>query len=131
MALEQLYSHYKHPRTAILMGHARGVICLAAAQAGVERDSLLGHANQESAHRQRPRAEEPDATAIRRELDLADAARAARRGRRPGGRPVSLLLERPPTTAAEAGVRHRPTRQRTGLVSPLNLGRTRRSETTA
>ena len=36
MALEELYSHYKRPRTAILMGHARGVICLAAAQAGVE-----------------------------------------------------------------------------------------------
>lgn len=32
MALEELYSHYKRPRTAILMGHARGVICLAAAQ---------------------------------------------------------------------------------------------------
>ncbi|MEX2113894.1 MAG: crossover junction endodeoxyribonuclease RuvC [Pirellulales bacterium] len=36
MAVEQLYSHYKHPRTAILMGHARGVICLAAAQANVD-----------------------------------------------------------------------------------------------
>ncbi|HEX3654385.1 MAG TPA: crossover junction endodeoxyribonuclease RuvC [Pirellulales bacterium] len=35
MALEQLYSHYQRPRTAILMGHARGVICLAAAQAGI------------------------------------------------------------------------------------------------
>ncbi len=35
MALEQLYSHYKRPRTSILMGHARGVICLAAAQAGI------------------------------------------------------------------------------------------------
>jgi crossover junction endodeoxyribonuclease RuvC len=35
MAVEQLYSHYKHPRTAILMGHARGVICLAAAEAGL------------------------------------------------------------------------------------------------
>lgn len=31
MALEQLYSHYQRPRTAILMGHARGVLCLAAA----------------------------------------------------------------------------------------------------
>lgn len=30
VAVEQLYSHYEHPRTAILMGHARGVICLAA-----------------------------------------------------------------------------------------------------
>ncbi len=36
MALEQLFSHYERPRTAILMGHARGVICLAAGQAGVE-----------------------------------------------------------------------------------------------
>ena len=35
MAIEQLYGHYNRPRTAILMGHARGVICLAAAQAGV------------------------------------------------------------------------------------------------
>ncbi len=32
MALENLYSHYQRPQTAILMGHARGVICLAAAQ---------------------------------------------------------------------------------------------------
>jgi crossover junction endodeoxyribonuclease RuvC len=35
MAIEQLYSHYARPRTAILMGHARGVIALAAAQAGI------------------------------------------------------------------------------------------------
>ena len=32
LALEELYSHYQRPRTAILMGHARGVICLAAAE---------------------------------------------------------------------------------------------------
>ncbi len=30
VGVEQLYAHYKHPRTAILMGHARGVILLAA-----------------------------------------------------------------------------------------------------
>ena len=35
MAVEQLYAHYKHPRTAILMGHARGVILLAAAAAEI------------------------------------------------------------------------------------------------
>lgn len=34
-ALEKLYSHYDHPTTAILMGHARGVICLAAAREGI------------------------------------------------------------------------------------------------
>lgn len=32
VALEQLFSHYERPKTAILMGHARGAICLAAAQ---------------------------------------------------------------------------------------------------
>jgi len=32
VVVEQLYAHYKHPRTAILMGHARGAILLAAAQ---------------------------------------------------------------------------------------------------
>lgn len=30
VAVEELYSHYAHPRTAILMGHARGIILLAA-----------------------------------------------------------------------------------------------------
>ncbi|MBX9788950.1 MAG: crossover junction endodeoxyribonuclease RuvC [Pirellulales bacterium] len=35
VALEQLYSHYQRPRTAILMGHARGVLCLAATHANV------------------------------------------------------------------------------------------------
>jgi crossover junction endodeoxyribonuclease RuvC len=32
MAIEKLYAHYKHPRTAILMAHARGVILLCARQ---------------------------------------------------------------------------------------------------
>jgi crossover junction endodeoxyribonuclease RuvC len=35
MVVEQLYAHYHHPRTAILMAHARGVIFLAAAQSAV------------------------------------------------------------------------------------------------
>lgn len=35
LALEKLYAHYDRPTTAILMGHARGVIVLAAAQAGI------------------------------------------------------------------------------------------------
>lgn len=32
VVLEELYAHYRHPTTAILMGHARGTICLAVAQ---------------------------------------------------------------------------------------------------
>lgn len=39
-AIEKLYAHYKHPRTAILMGHARGAILLACSQAGVEVKDL-------------------------------------------------------------------------------------------
>src|SRR5262245_49547444 len=35
VACEQLYAHYKHPRTAILMGHARGVILALAARRGL------------------------------------------------------------------------------------------------
>jgi crossover junction endodeoxyribonuclease RuvC len=35
VAVEELYSHYAHPRTAIVMGHARGVIFLKAAEAGL------------------------------------------------------------------------------------------------
>jgi crossover junction endodeoxyribonuclease RuvC len=36
VAIEQLYSHYERPRTAILMGHARGVLCLAGANRGLQ-----------------------------------------------------------------------------------------------
>ncbi|MFH1701694.1 MAG: crossover junction endodeoxyribonuclease RuvC [Candidatus Zixiibacteriota bacterium] len=32
MAMEDLYSHYKHPKTAIIMAHARGAILAAANQ---------------------------------------------------------------------------------------------------
>ena len=36
VAVEELYSHYAHPKTAILMGHARGVILQKCAEAAVE-----------------------------------------------------------------------------------------------
>jgi len=39
VSLEELYSHYERPQTAIIMGHARGVICLAAAQAKMQVNS--------------------------------------------------------------------------------------------
>ena len=40
MCLEEIYSHTAYPQTAILMSHARGVICLAARLAGVPVVSL-------------------------------------------------------------------------------------------
>ena len=36
VGIEELYSHYERPTTAIMMGHARGVLCLAAGQQGIK-----------------------------------------------------------------------------------------------
>ncbi|MGA9944911.1 MAG: crossover junction endodeoxyribonuclease RuvC [Candidatus Cybelea sp.] len=43
VVIEELYTSYTNPRSALLMGHARGVLCLASAQAGVAVHTL-GHA---------------------------------------------------------------------------------------
>jgi crossover junction endodeoxyribonuclease RuvC len=40
MVVEDLYTTYKNPRTAIMMGHARGVLCLTGAQNGVPVHTL-------------------------------------------------------------------------------------------
>ncbi len=40
MGMEKVYSHYRHPVTAIIMGHARGVLCLAAGLQGIRVESL-------------------------------------------------------------------------------------------
>jgi len=42
VVIEELFSAYKNPLTAVMMGHARGVLCLAAAQHGVPVHTL-GH----------------------------------------------------------------------------------------
>lgn len=62
VAVEELYAHYAHPRTAILMGHARGVILQKCAGAHVEVKSFAatrikksitgnGHASKEQMQR--------------------------------------------------------------------------------
>lgn len=62
VAVEQLYAHYKHPRTAILMGHARGVILQKAAESGASvkdfaatriKKSLTGNGRAAKAQMQR------------------------------------------------------------------------------
>lgn len=40
IVIEELYTTYKNPRTAIMMGHARGVLCLAGAQQGIAVHTL-------------------------------------------------------------------------------------------
>jgi crossover junction endodeoxyribonuclease RuvC len=62
VAVEQLYSHYAHPRTAILMGHARGVILLVARKRGLRleqfpanrvKQSVTGHGHASKVQMQR------------------------------------------------------------------------------
>lgn len=40
VVIEELYTSYRNPLTAILMAHARGVLCLAAAQSGLAVHTL-------------------------------------------------------------------------------------------
>jgi crossover junction endodeoxyribonuclease RuvC len=70
LAIEELYSHYDRPTTAILMGHARGVILLAAAEAGIAVESypstLIKKTITSNGHAAKWQMQE----AIRRELNL-------------------------------------------------------------
>jgi crossover junction endodeoxyribonuclease RuvC len=73
LAIEELYAHYERPTTAILMGHARGVILLAAANAGVPvqsyRATQIKKTITGSGHAPKWQIQE----AIRRELNLPSA----------------------------------------------------------
>ena len=82
VAVEQLYSHYKHPRTAILMGHARGVMLLVAARAGADVRSysatqvkryLTGNGRATKAQMQRSVQTTLDLPSLPEPSDLADA----------------------------------------------------------
>jgi len=82
VAVEQLYSHYERPRTAILMGHARGVICLAAAQAGLEvinypastvKKTLTGNGRAPKIQMQQAIQRELRLTSLPEPADVADA----------------------------------------------------------
>jgi crossover junction endodeoxyribonuclease RuvC len=82
VALEELYSHYDRPQTAILMGHARGVICLAAAQAHIPVESfastqvkktLTGNGRAPKSQMQRAIQRELNLREIPEPSDVADA----------------------------------------------------------
>ena len=93
MALEELYSHYARPRTAILMGHARGRDLPGRGPGRHSGGALLGHADQAHPDRQRPGAEVAGAAGDPARTGPGGPARAARRGRRPGRGAVPLLPE--------------------------------------
>jgi crossover junction endodeoxyribonuclease RuvC len=70
LAIEELYSHYDRPTTAILMGHARGVIMLAAAQAGIPVESYRATQIKKTITGNGHAAKWQMQEAIRRELNL-------------------------------------------------------------
>ncbi len=62
IAIEELYSHYAHPKTSIIMGHARGMVFLAASQNKIPilsyaatriKKSLTGHGRASKAQMRR------------------------------------------------------------------------------
>jgi crossover junction endodeoxyribonuclease RuvC len=86
VAVEQLYSHYAHPRTAILMGHARGVILQRCAEAGVAvksfsatriKKSLTGNGRASKEQVQRTIKTVLALTELPEPSDVADAIAAA------------------------------------------------------
>src|SRR3990172_4831795 len=70
LAIEELYSHYERPTTAILMGHARGVIMLAAARAGIPVESYPSTQIKKTITGNGHAAKWQIQEAIRRELNL-------------------------------------------------------------
>jgi crossover junction endodeoxyribonuclease RuvC len=118
MCLEEVYTHPDYPRTSVLMGHARGVICLAARLASVPvvsfsakrvKQSVTGNGNASKSQVQRAvqnvfsleRVPHPPdvADALAVALCFIDTRRASangwrvspRRGRGPGRTPAPRL----------------------------------------
>jgi crossover junction endodeoxyribonuclease RuvC len=85
-AVEQLYSHYKHPRTAILMGHARGAILLVARRRGLQveqyavnriKQSLTGFGHASKSQMQRAIQSMWNLSSAPEPADVADALAVA------------------------------------------------------
>ncbi len=86
MCLEDVYSHPSYPRTSILMGHARGVICLAARLARVPvvnlsakriKQSVTGNGNASKTQVQRAVQHFFSLHRLPQPPDVADALAAA------------------------------------------------------
>jgi crossover junction endodeoxyribonuclease RuvC len=86
MVVEQLYSHYDHPRTAILMAHARGAIFLAAALHDITvvsynatsiKKTITGHGRASKEQMQYTMLRELKLPALPEPPDVADALAVA------------------------------------------------------
>lgn len=82
VAVEKLYAHYAHPTTAIIMGHARGVVLLVAQRRGLPlmelgatevKKSLTGHGHASKDQMQRGVQAQMGLPAAPEPADVADA----------------------------------------------------------
>ena len=82
VAVEALFSHYDHPRTAILMGHARGVLLLAATWYGASvvsytaprvKKTMTGHGRASKEQMKRAVMHELRLPRLPEPADVADA----------------------------------------------------------
>ncbi len=82
LVLEKLYAHYKHPTTASILGHVRGVICLLCAQKNLAlaehsvkriRKALTGNGNASKIQTQRVVAQALGIDERQLTLDASDA----------------------------------------------------------
>lgn len=95
VAVEKLYAHYAHPTTAIIMGHARGVVLLCVQKAGVEllelgatevKKSLTGNGHASKRQMQEGVRGQMGLAAVPQPADVADAIAIALCGLRRRGR---------------------------------------------
>lgn len=86
MCLEEVYSHTAYPRTSILMGHARGIICLAARLARIPvvsfsakriKQSATGNGNASKTQVQRAIQQKFSLDRLPQPHDVSDALAAA------------------------------------------------------
>jgi crossover junction endodeoxyribonuclease RuvC len=86
VAVESLFSHYDHPRTAILMGHARGVLLLAATWHGASvvnytaprvKKTMTGHGRASKEQMKRAVMHELRLPRLPEPADVADALAVA------------------------------------------------------
>jgi len=79
VAVEKLYSHYRHPKTAILMGQARGVILQKCAEAGATRikKSITGNGRASKGQVQRTIKTVLALSEVPKPSDVADAIATA------------------------------------------------------
>ena len=82
LVLEKIYSHYKHPATACILGQARGVICLAASTKGIPlveyaatriKKAIIGKGLASKAHVQRMVSHTLGLTSLPAYMDVTDA----------------------------------------------------------